>query len=60
MSIYEDYPQFAKVEDIYVADGKIVFEVKLELYNYISFSIVEPPLPQMYLFSSSSYDSEGL
>ena len=29
ISIYEDYPQFAKVEDIYVADGKIVFEVKL-------------------------------
>ena len=29
ISIYEDYPRFAKVEDIYVADGKIVFEVKL-------------------------------
>ena len=29
ISIYEDYAQFAKVEDIYVADGKIVFEVKL-------------------------------
>ena len=29
ISIYDDYPQFVKVEDIYVADGKIVFEVKL-------------------------------
>ena len=26
ISIYEDYPRFAKVEDIYVADGKIVLK----------------------------------